>query len=311
MPYIIEKTECYRVINPDTKRVHAKCSTLKNAQRQIDLLTKKEGGNVIVDIAEKIGLSKRDPSKFPPKIRSMLTKYGSETVSSLTVARVPLSGFVTRLLNLISLGQYDKAVRDSPYNNMLHLAVIINNRFTLEKNSVLNFVENINFLNQKDVETMDVPISSQFTIQEMFDRTAEKIGMKSFTNYRATSTNCQHLVLSVLEANGLLTDDLRQFIYQDPKEVFGRLDPIVAKIGQTLVDADAIKDRLIEGESIKKKKSGGEIKQMDQQTPAPAPAKKMSAYNQFVKEYYAKHKGTAPSKDLMKQAAAEYRKTKA
>jgi len=47
MPYKIRKikclncgeTKCYKVYNPETKQVFAKCSTLENAKRQKRLLT--------------------------------------------------------------------------------------------------------------------------------------------------------------------------------------------------------------------------------------------------------------------------------
>jgi len=41
MPYTIRKIankNCYRVVNNKTKRVHSKCTTRKNAERQVRLL---------------------------------------------------------------------------------------------------------------------------------------------------------------------------------------------------------------------------------------------------------------------------------
>jgi hypothetical protein len=41
MPYTLRKVrnqECYRIINPKTKRVFAKCSTKQNATKQLRLL---------------------------------------------------------------------------------------------------------------------------------------------------------------------------------------------------------------------------------------------------------------------------------
>ena len=41
MPYKIRKIpnkNCFRVYNPQTKRIFSKCSTLKNANKQIKLL---------------------------------------------------------------------------------------------------------------------------------------------------------------------------------------------------------------------------------------------------------------------------------
>jgi hypothetical protein len=292
MPFTVKKIDSYHVVD-ETGKVHAKCTSERSANKQIKMLEKKHGGNVLVDVAEKVGLKKRDPSKFPPKVMKMLEKFGNETVTSIVVARVPLSSFVTNLLNVISLGTYEKSIRESPYEKMFHLFMIINGKFTLEKNSVLNFVESTKALSQKDVEKMDVPMTGEsFTIQQMFDKTVEKIGMKDFTNYRATSTNCQHLIMSILDANGLLTEDLKEFIYQNPREIFDRMPTFAQKIGQTLTDAEAIVDKIIEGEG------------------STTPKRKISKYNLFVKEYMAKNKGKGPAKDLMKQAGAAYKKSK-
>jgi hypothetical protein len=223
----------------------------------------------------------------------MLEKFGNETVSSITIARVPLSSFVTNLLNLISLGTYKKAVQESPYEKMFHLFLVLNSKFTLEKNSVLNFVESTSALSQKDVETMEVPVNGNFTIKEMFDRTVEKIGMKQFTSYRATSWNCQDLILNILDANGLLTDDLKQFLYQNPQEIFGRMPQFVQKLGQTLTDMSAVGDKILEGEGTPQKQK-----------------RPLTKYQVFVKEYMAEHKGNGlKMRDLMKQASTEYKKT--
>lgn len=47
MPYIIRHVgECFKVVNTETGRVHAKCATLENAKKQIRFLMGLEHGLV-------------------------------------------------------------------------------------------------------------------------------------------------------------------------------------------------------------------------------------------------------------------------
>lgn len=229
----------------------------QHAQEQIKLKQKIKGSKNLPPFMPRqkkdgTGL-KRAPGVYPPRMRKLLSEVGNEGIHSLLVVRTPLSKFVTTLLNTISLGAYDKAVRESSYEKMFHLSMLLNGDYILEKNGVVSFTRGDPI--RKGSERSDVtnvPLAGkEITIQQAIDATREKLGNERFSNYRATSWNCQDFLLGFLDANGLSSDSLRQFIYQNPKEIFSRMPQFAQKIGQTLTDTDAVVNRIVEGEGAR------------------------------------------------------------
>ena len=73
-------------------------NTIKDLQKGITALAK----------GQPLSL-KRTVGTYPPQMRALLQKIGSEYITSLTVARAPIQSFVKSLLNVVSLGTYQKA----------------------------------------------------------------------------------------------------------------------------------------------------------------------------------------------------------
>jgi hypothetical protein len=210
-----------------------------------------DGGRINLTEYGKGLFTKRTAGVYPPKMRKLLSQVGSQGIHSILVVRTPLSGFVTTLLNAISLGSYDNALKQSPYDKMFHLCLFINGDYILEKNGVVEFRRGDPV--KKGTERSDVtnvPLKGKelLTIQQAIDITREKMGNDRFSVYKADSWNCQDFVLGFLEANGLSSDSLKQFILQDPKEIFGRMPQFAKNIGQVLTDTDAVVNKIIEGE---------------------------------------------------------------
>ena len=236
---------------------------------------------------------KRVVGTYPPQMRALLQRIGSEPITSLTVARAPIQSFVKSLLNVVSLGTYQKAVHDSSYDSMFHLSLLINGRYILDKQAVVKLVESSAPAN---AETMSVPLTQQITVSELIDKTKAFMGAKRFSNYNARTENCQIFIESVLQANGLITDDLRAFIKQDADAVFRKMPSLTEKVAGFFTDVGATADRLIEGEGKKKSVS----KSMPN-------TKKETAWMRHVKATMAKHKGKL-LKDVLKIASSSYKR---
>lgn len=262
-------------------------NTLKLAKKAIEVIAK----------GEPLSL-KRTVGTYPPQMRALIQRVGSEPITSLTVSRTPIQSFVSNLLNVVSFGTYQKAVHDSSYDSMFHLALLINGRYILDKQAVVKLVDTMGAHGMQgglpsNAETQQVPLNQQVTISELIDKTKASMGAKRFSNYNARTENCQDFILAVLEANGLLTDDLRTFIKQDADAVFRKMPSLSEKIAGLFTDIGAVADVVVEGQGKKSK--------------AKAMPKKETAWTRHVKATLAENKGKS-FKDVLKLASASYKK---
>lgn len=229
---------------------------------------------------------KRTAGVLPPPVRKMLEKIGTEPITSLQIVRTPLSRFVTTLMNIVSLGAYSQAVKDSPYDAMFHLAMRINGKYTTDKQEVIK----LNTTNpvKKDSQTLDIPVSKTVGIQEMFDKGKEFMGDEKFTGYDARTNNCQDFILGLLKGSGLSTSQAESFIKQDPEVVFEKIPSVSQKVSRLLTDVGAVAERIVEGEGVEKKKGGWKA-YMSRQMKGKK-FKSRQEVNDFVKELSRKYK---------------------
>lgn len=196
-------------------------------------------------------LPKRKPGVFPPKSRKLLAQVGDEKITSLAIERSPIS--VGNVINWLTLGFYNKAVRDTqlPHDKMFHLRLIINGKYILEKNQVLNF-QPLEKKTLKEMIVLKLPKGFDRTINEAIELTRKKMGDKQFSNYDAKYNNCQIFVKDFLKANGLLTTERNAFVVQNTKTFFEKFPKFMKKIVKKITNFAARIDRLVEGEGKKK-----------------------------------------------------------
>lgn len=194
---------------------------------------------------------KRKAGVYPPAVRNMLKSIGNETITSLKVVRTPLSKYLRFLLNVLTLNAFERALRESPYDSMFHLALFINDKYTTDKQSVVNLTKSNPV--QKNSETKDVPVENkQVTIQELLDNGRKQMGDEKFSNYDARTNNCQSYVIGLLQGSGFLTNDVQQFIKQDAEVIFKKLPTLSQKLMSFTTELGAVADRITEGEGKKK-----------------------------------------------------------
>lgn len=198
-------------------------------------------------------LKYREVGRFPPKSRKLLAKVGDEKIRSLTVERSPLS--IGRIINWMTFGYYDKAVQKTqPFDSMFHLRLIINKKYMVQKNEVLEF-SYAPRLYLKDTMTVHLPRGFDMTINELLDNTKKAIGPKKFSRYDAVYLNCQIFVKDILKSNGLLTKELNKFIVQNVKSLFDQFPPFIKKIVSKITRGAAKFDRVVQGEGMRRKSS--------------------------------------------------------
>lgn len=184
------------------------------------------------------GIFTRDPGKFPPKSRAVIEQVGDEKVTKMTLFRYP-----------ISLSKFAKqlgALKNTPYDDLIHIGVVINGKYLTEKDAVLNFERS--GVPSQSTATLNVPITRDLTINELLENTRKRMGNERFTTYKALSWNCQDYLDNMLVANGLSNAENKKFVLQDLKEVVKNLPTYTDVLSNIFTGAKAVANRLIEGE---------------------------------------------------------------
>ena len=158
---------------------------------------------------------------YSSRIKTLLKQYGNISINKLTVMRKPIQGFVNTTLNAASLGQWQKAVKDSGYDNVFHLYIVVNLtngiNLVVEKNEIINVkVATSDDLSPSNGQSMEVPNLLQgLTIIVMLQKTKDSMGSDRYWTYNAFTNNCQTFIKYLLDANGLITPQLLSFIDQN------------------------------------------------------------------------------------------------
>jgi hypothetical protein len=206
-------------------------------------------------------------NKFNPSIKKLLSQHGEKKIESITIYRKPIQSIINTVLNTLSLGQFNKNLKESNYDKLFHLYMIVtlsyDEWFIIEKNERIN-IKKINTIDNK-IENRVVNINKPLTINEMLNNTINNIGPDNFYIYRSHSWNCQNFIMNILNSNNLLSNDLKEFIIQDTEKIFNKLG-YLKKISDVVTDTAAKTDMLIRGGKIKNKK------------------KKISNYNNIMSE---------------------------
>lgn len=185
------------------------------------------------------GLLLREPGQFPPKDRAVIAQVGDEKVTKITLYRYPIS--------ISQFAKFIGALKSTPYDQLLHLGLVINGKYLTEKDAVLTFERN--GVPKQSTSTLDVPIGlKEFTINEMIDKTRAKMGSERFSTYKALSWNCQDYLKNMLDANGLSTAETTKFILQDLEQITKNLPSYTNAISNFFTGAKAVANRLIQGE---------------------------------------------------------------
>ena len=194
-------------------------------------------------------------SDYPVEQKRIIDRYGDRTIKSIKIGRTPLPSTLTKALNMVSLGAFNKLVEKSPYDDLFHLFCILTLdngsvvKILLEKNEAINMKVVSNY-NPKNAEYVDVPrVPSNLTFNDLLNN-ARKVQGSKFFNYNSASNNCQRFISDLLKGSSMLTSDLSKFITQDVKSIFKKL-PITQKIINTLTNLGGAVDVIKKGLRIK------------------------------------------------------------
>lgn len=217
--------------------------------------------NVVSDVTS-LGLR----NNYPPKVRETLAKYGNGLIQKMTVRRIPIEGYVEKAMSFMSRGQWETMKQKLNYDKIFHLQLIafvsvlseegVPNQlvpFLIEKNEVIvvapltgESTAKVD-MNNPNAETIDVPMSSAISLQQLMDKAQQMVGPSFFT-YDAFTNNCQIFINNILNANGLNNTDIRNFIMQDTAQIVQELPKYVKPVSRIITNIAGIADRIIQGE---------------------------------------------------------------
>lgn len=185
------------------------------------------------------GVLLREPGKYPPADRKLIEEVGTEKVEKLTLFRYPIQ--------LSKFAKFIGALKNTPYDDLIHIGVVINDKYLTEKDAVLNFEKS--GVPSQSTDTMDVQLGTKsITINDLLENTRKRMGDQRFSEYRALSWNCQDYLQNMLEANGVSTAETTKFIKQDLEQVVKNLPSFANAISNFFTGAKAVVNRITQGE---------------------------------------------------------------
>lgn len=201
---------------------------------------------------------------FSTKTKANLDKYGDYPFLTIQVRRVPIAFALDLALQGISAGEWEKQKQKFGFDKFFHLSMVVTlkgakeivmntgrkvrvaKQLAIEKLEVVSVNENIEV--GEGMETLNVPIpkGQNITINKMFEKAREKVGDTKFFSYSALGqNNCQDFIGLLLDVEGLYTEPVKEFVYQDITELSKALPDTTVGISQGITYLGALANKYL------------------------------------------------------------------
>ena len=160
--------------------------------------------------------------QYNKKCTKILNLYGDNLVSKIYLIRQPFSKFITLLLNIITLYQYEKSINESRENFPYHCLIIFQIKLKdgnkklllLEKNNCINISENFLINNTQEIKEININ-KKKITINQILTLTQERLGNEKYFNWNLYKNNCHQFTKEILKTIGKFTKKNKDFIFRD------------------------------------------------------------------------------------------------
>ena len=215
--------------------------TLKKLNKFIKNNQKLEGKGIVSNVKKYIhtALTSR-----PGVIDRLIKQYGDKKILQVTILRKPVERGIQKLLNLITMGGFNKAKKEMNYDEVYHLFVNIhleNGQIVgVEKNQRVNV--NLSGFPTSGLDPSNIlKINCNVLLKEMFEK-AEQSG-ESFYRYNAVTANCQRFISVLMQAGGITGTD--NFVMQDATQLIKNSG--LRRVAGVITDAAALGERAVKG----------------------------------------------------------------
>ena len=194
---------------------------------------------------------------MPPNAQATLDQYALWTVTGLVVRRDPVQKALSTVMNLVSLGAWNRARAQYGFDDVFHLGLLIDleapdrsarARVLAEKNEVIN-LGTPKPVQERTQELRIPPPRPPVTLGDFWAKAAAAKG-PSFYLYDAFHNNCQDFVLGLLHANGAATDEAEKFVKQRLEQVIAQQPSWLGKVANAVTNLGARVDRIKQGGTL-------------------------------------------------------------
>jgi hypothetical protein len=266
--YMIKNIILYRIIIQGVRRptntvteqqiifrgpgLKKKALTKADVEQIVKKMMNKKGGNIfnnIVDAFSQVGHQEQ-----PRQIREYIEQYGDLVVDKIVLHRTPIDSNINNLMNVISLGQFERNKRDLNIDNMFHLFMTVtlkgkSGETVLEKNQTMSIAD---FNNRDGSEALESPFHPNINLKAFFRNGIEYLkgeGLEPY-NYNGQDNNCQVFLAALLKGNALDDDEEMKFILQDTNYIVGNINGATKNIMTAGIDLAQFTNILIHGASL-------------------------------------------------------------
>jgi hypothetical protein len=189
---------------------------------------------------------------YPPAVRQILQTYGNYPIVGATLRRDPLESFIHNIFQAITLGQWEDIVRQSPYDKLFHLGVVVLLQtpqgikpLLIEKNEVIN----IQTPKPLDANTQILAIptpSPPITLYEFLSRAQRAMGDRYFL-YDPFVNNCQDFIATLLRESNMYPPYAQSFVKQETSSILSMLPSYSQRLARGITDFAAVLNVALEG----------------------------------------------------------------
>ena len=153
--------------------------------------------------------------------KKLLNQFGDWNIKYIYLVKEPISKFSYVLLNICTLNSFDVAIQkynDSHTPNHIFLILELDKNkerktCILEKNTCLNI--GFNYMITEKQTKIKIKPNNRLTLNELLDKTRERIGPKKFFNFEIYENNCQNLAREILITINKYNKKTKKFLYQE------------------------------------------------------------------------------------------------
>lgn len=177
--------------------------------------------------------------KYNKTSQEILDAYGDCKLTNLYIVRQPVGKFTWNILNILSLFELNKLIKEYndgyPYHTSLIFEVKLpcgsTKLILLEKNNSINICTN--FFVSCHQEMIKVKLDTKNnTINSILEKTRHKIGDAKFFNWHLNKYNCQIFIKQILKTMGKYNKTNKNFIFKD--KILNKLSDFTIHTGNCL-----------------------------------------------------------------------------
>jgi hypothetical protein len=205
------------------------------------VLGKTKIGKEIGAVASKVKDFFTPAAEYPNSAKLSLQKHGNKRITAISIRRAPINGIVSSLLNVATLGAFNKAVASLGYDKMFHLSMVVvledNTRLIIEKNARVNVSP---FYEVANAELRAIAVRRPITLGELMLSGEKLVGEYDWFKYDAFARNCQMFITAALRGSGLYSDGIGAFINQDAQTLIKKLPAWASSFARFFTDAGGL-----------------------------------------------------------------------